>query len=74
MSCTHRSLEIVSSDEVKSIVRCTKCKEIVCEWSHEHLQDRMTETFGLDNINFESSFPNNDFLRELTDLEREELK
>jgi|TARA_B110000263_G_C15265132_1_gene490749 hypothetical protein len=67
-------LEIVSSDEVKSIVRCTKCKEIVCEWSHEHLQDRMTETFGLDNINFESSFPNNDFLRELTDLEREELK
>jgi|LWDU01.1.fsa_nt_gi hypothetical protein len=76
MSCTHKSLEVVSSDEVQSIVRCTKCKEIVCEWSHEHLQNRMDTAFGIDhNISFENSIPvTTDFLRELTELEREELK
>ena len=78
--CRHRSLEVVGSDEVKSIVRCVNCKEVIGEWSKEHLQHRMDTIFGQFNIEseihtFKSSMGESiDFLRELTEDEREELR
>lgn len=79
MSCKHRSIEIISPDEVYSIVRCVDCKEIISEWTHEHLQERFTSVFG--SLNVESSIftsslksDSTEFLRELTDEERVELR
>lgn len=77
MSCRHRSLEIVSNDEIKKTVRCTKCKEIIAEWTLEHLEERFDSVFGrVNETGYESTFPvkHSEFLRELTEDEREELR
>ena len=79
MSCKHRSIEIVSPDEVNSIVRCINCKEIIGEWTHEHLQERFENVFGDFNMEsiistFTNSFPDFTLGRELTEEERVELR
>ena len=77
MSCRHRSLEIVSNDEIKNTVRCIHCKEVVAEWTLEHLEERFDTVFGrVNETGDESVFPvkPSEFLRELTDDERKELR
>lgn len=77
MACRHRSLEIVSSDEIKKTVRCTHCKEIIAEWTLEHLEERFDTVFGkVNETGYESTIPvkQSEFLRELTETEREELR
>lgn len=78
MQCRHRSLEVLSSNNINTVVRCIKCKEIIGEWTHEHLKERFDTAFGSFNIESQvSTFKGLDeqpFLRELTEEEREELR
>jgi hypothetical protein len=76
MACRHRSLEIVSSDELKKTVRCMTCKETVAEWTSEQIEERFESVFGNYETGYESTFtiPEHEFLRDLTDDEREELR
>ena len=52
MACRHRSLEIVSSDELKKTVRCMTCKETVAEWTSEQIEERFESVFG----NYETGY------------------
>lgn len=76
MACRHRSLEIVSNDEIKKTVRCMTCKETVAEWTSEQVEERFESVFGSYETGYESTFTvsEHEFLRDLTDDEREELR
>jgi hypothetical protein len=45
----------------------------MASWSHEHLQERFDTVFGLSEFT-NSLHQTSDFLRKLTDDEREELR